>query len=270
MNDQKLSDIYQTARETDHLYLQSFSTADHRPWGVLFWNTDNPLYYDANHADIYWPISEDEQDGIIEEVNDFYRGKKLIPRFYLYDTEKHQSFIRLLTAKGFFYEELESPVQVWSGALAQVSPHPELSIERVTDKNYEDAMEMECSIQEFGGKEVREKAFAEEYRHPAFQHYLLRMKGTPVSVACTFTQGKDARVESVATRSGYRGQGLIGYLLHQIQKEFVQSNGKTLWVFPINHLVEKVYQRYGFETIGVLKTGHAYAEGKGIKEIRGE
>lgn len=270
MNHKKFPEIYRLAHETDLFYLESFSTKETRPWGALFWNTDNPMYYDANHADIFSPINEPEQAAVVEEVIAFYREKQLIPRFYLYDSERHQSFIGLLMKKGFFFEELESPVQVWSGSFAHVPSNPELSIERVTDENYEAAMTVECSIQEFGGKEVREKAFAQEYRHPAFQHYLLRLKGTPVSIACTFTHGNDVRVESVATLGDYRGQGLIGHLLCHIQQEFAQSGGKTLWVYPINHLVEKVYQRYGFATLGVMKTGHAYACGKGIKEIRGE
>ncbi len=204
MNDKKFSEIYQLAHETEQFYYESFSTREPRLWGALFYHTDNPMYYDANHADIFLPINEDEQEAIVAEVIAFYRDKQLIPRFYLYDIERHQSFIRFLIEKGFFFEELESPVQVWSGSFPQVPDNPQITIEQVTDENYEDAMTVECSIEEFGGKEVREKAFAQEYRDPAFQHYLLRLAGNPVSIACTFTYGNDVRVESVATLPDYR------------------------------------------------------------------
>lgn len=41
----------------------------------------------------------------------------------------------------------------------------------------------------------------------------------------------------------------------------------NLWVIPINEKVEKVYEKYGFETVEKIKTGHAFLEGKSIKEI---
>jgi hypothetical protein len=43
---------------------------------------------------------------------------------------------------------------------------------------------------------------------------------------------------------------------------------KKLWVFPINESVEKVYQKYGFQTVDKLILGHAFLSGKSIKEIR--
>jgi len=265
-----LQEIFRLAAETDLSYIESFATRENYPWGALFWNTENPTYYDANHAHIFDPVREVEQVGVIEEVVAFYRAKNIIPRFYLYGGERHQSLIEQLKAKGFLIEELESPIQVWSGTFAEIQDHPEISIEAVTEANYDDAIMIISSIQELGGKEIRERAFAQEFRHPGFQHYLLRLKGVPVSVACTFTHGKNVLVESVATLSDYRGQGLIGYLLRHVQQVFTQSAGTTLWVYPINHLVEKVYQRYGFETVGELIHVHAYAAGKGVKEIRGE
>ena len=53
--------------------------------------------------------------------------------------------------------------------------------------------------QEFGGREVREKAFEEEFNHPNFIHYLLRYDGVACATACLFISGNQARLESVAT-----------------------------------------------------------------------
>ncbi|NGQ97362.1 GNAT family N-acetyltransferase [Brevibacillus sp. SYP-B805] len=263
-------DLLTAAHEADLAYKRSFACCEERAWGHLFWNTDNPTYYDANHADILNLPPAHTMSAIIAEVIRFYREKGIIPRFYLYQTEKLQPFIDQLAAAGFAYEPFDMPVQQWSGTLASVAQHPDIAIERVTDGNYQDALLVECSIQEFGGKEVREKAFETEFAQSAFCHYLLRWRGEPVSVAAIFTHGGHMRVESVATLEAYRGQGLIGHLLRHIQQEFVRQGGKALWVYPVNQTVEKVYQKYGFHTVGSLTVGHAYLEGKGIKEIRGE
>jgi N-acetylglutamate synthase-like GNAT family acetyltransferase len=76
-------------------------------------------------------------------------------------------------------------------------------------------------------------------------------------------------MESVATLEEYRGRGLIGDLIHFIQKEATKREVKNLWVFPINEQIEKVYLKYGFHTVEKLITGHAFLGGKSILEIRG-
>ena len=43
---------------------------------------------------------------------------------------------------------------------------------------------------------------------------------------------------------------------------------EKLWVHPINERVEKVYARSGFETVLNMQTGHAFLDGKSIKEIQ--
>jgi GNAT superfamily N-acetyltransferase len=76
-------------------------------------------------------------------------------------------------------------------------------------------------------------------------------------------------MESVATLEAYRGKGLIGELIYFLQSEVKNSGKVDLWVFPINEKIEKVYAKYGFYTAGKFTTGHAYLNGKGIKEIQG-
>ncbi len=138
----------------------------------------------------------------------------------------------------------------------------------VTDQNYTEALHIECSIKEFGGKEVRDKAFAKEFNHPNFEHYLLRYNDAACATACLFVDGNQARMESVATLDEYRGRGLIGELIHSIQVEVDKKGLENLWVFPINEKIEKVYQKYGFRTVEKLKMGHAFLGGKSITEIQ--
>ncbi|WP_409296499.1 GNAT family N-acetyltransferase [Peribacillus sp. SCS-26] len=253
--------------EMDLSYLEAFSTRTDREWGSLFCNEEQPQYYDANHAHISGPV----QDGqaVIEEVKEFYRSRGIIPRFYLYNLELQQEFIAQLRAEGFGFEELASPVQVWTGGLTDAGAlSGEISIEEVTRDNYEEALEIECSIHEFGGRTVREKAFEQEFHSPHFVHYLLRNKGKACATACLFLSGKNARMESVATLEEYRGRGLIGYVIRHIQAETLKRNLRNLWVFPINEKIGKVYRKYGFKTVENLTTGHAYLGGRSITDIR--
>ena len=250
--------------ELDFAYLDAFTNRTETPWGYLFYNEDIPGYYDANHALIGTPVRDHE--AVINEVMDYYQAKNIIPRFYLYQLDQLEDFIKSLQARNFQLEELVSPVQLWNKELIEQPSREEISIEQVTEENYPEALEIECSIKEFGGRTVREKAFEQEFKHPGFIHYLLRYKGEACATACLFIAGKQARMESVATLEAYRGKGLIGYLIRHIQAQV--QDMENLWVFPINENIEKVYQKYGFDTVEKLKTGHAFLGGKSLTEIQ--
>jgi N-acetylglutamate synthase-like GNAT family acetyltransferase len=251
----------------DFAYLETFTTHTKTNWGSLFYNENQPAYYDANHAHID-QVCEQPQF-IIDEVINFYQSRKIIPRFYIYNLEVQQDLLDQLQLNQFRFEELINPVQLWDQKVLEKEKHKETSIELVTIENYSEALQIECSIKELGGRAVREKAFEAEFHHPSFVHYLLRSNGMACATACIFISDHQARMESVATLEGYRGRGLIGELIHYIQTEVAKRDLENLWVFPINEKIEKVYQKYGFKTVARLKMGHAFLGGRSIKEIQG-
>jgi GNAT superfamily N-acetyltransferase len=260
-------DLQRIVQETDAAYKQTFARMEQRPWGFLFWNEENPLYYDANHAHLVEPPKAEEAGMIVDEVIAFFAERQLVPRFYLYGHSANQALMDALVRRQFRLESLPVPVMLWSGRYADATPGGDIRIEPVSTENYDDCLLVE-SIPEFGGRAVREKAFAAEFAHPAFTHYLLRLNGEPVSTACLFRAGEYVRVESVATLPAYRGRGLIGCLLRHVQEEFWKTGAAQLWICPVDERVEAVYRRYGFETVGNIPFLHAFRGGKGILEIR--
>ncbi|RNB92332.1 GNAT family N-acetyltransferase [Brevibacillus fluminis] len=257
--------IEKITEEFDTAQILSYASREKRAWGDLFFNEQNPTHYDANHADV--SVLPADPDAVIDEVIQFYREKAIIPRFYLHNVEALAPFIEKLTARGFGYEEFDHAVQLWNGQLANVPHDDRVSIERVSSHNFTEAMEVECSIAEFGGRKVREKAFQLEFANPAYDYYLLYVDGVAASTACTFKTGSHIRLENVATRKEWRGQGLIGILIRHMQEEVALQGYKQFWVYPINEQVEKVYKRYHFDTVGRLRMAHAFLGGKSIKEI---
>ncbi|APH03746.1 GNAT family N-acetyltransferase [Bacillus weihaiensis] len=250
--------------ELDIAYISSFATKIDTSWGYLFFNEDQPDYYDANHANISTYTGHYEE--IIEEVVTFYQSKKLIPRFYLSHYEEHQDFVDALKQRGFGFEEFASPVQLWTKKV-YVKQDPLVSIEKVTKENKQVAIDIECEIPELGGS-IRKKAFEQEFQHSGYTHYLLKYNNIPCSTACVFEHERDARLESVATLKDFRGKGLIGQLIHSIQQEVEQKDIERLWVMPINEKVEKVYMKSGFETILTMMGGHAFFGGKSLEDVR--
>lgn len=251
----------------DFEYLETFSNRVETSWGSIFYNESQSNYYDANHAYIFDVVKNPEL--IIDEVKEFYNSRGIIPRFYIYNLDAQKELMDQLKLNDFSFEELINPVQLWEGKFLKQKEDNAISIELVTEKNYSEALNIECSISEFGGKAVKEKAFEVEFNHPNFIHYLLRYNGIACATACIFTTGNQARMESVATLEEYRGRGLIGELICYIQEEVAKRKLTNLWVFPINEKIEKVYQKYGFKTVAKLKMGHAFLGGRSIKEIQG-
>ncbi len=252
----------------DFAYLETFTNRIDTQWGAIFCNENQRNYYDSNHAHISDAYSNPEL--VIEDVINYYIPRKIIPRFYIYNLDRQQNLLSELKSKGFKYEELINPVQLWNNRVIEMDHNPLTTIEKVTDENVQEALEIECSIKEFGGKEAVEKVFKEQFNHPAFTHYLLRYDNKACSSACIFKYGNQARLESVATKEAFRGKGLIGEIIHFIQTEVTNRGIKKFWVFPINESVEKVYQKYGFQTVDKLRMGHAFLGGKSINEIQGK
>ncbi len=224
----------------DIAYVSSFSTKVETNWGYLFYNENQPNYYDANHA--YLSSYNGNVEEIINEVIVFYQQKNITPRFYLSNYDGHQGFVKALKRNGFDFEEFESPVQLLKQKI-EIVRQPLVTIEAVTSENMQAAIDIECQIQELGGA-IREQAFKE------------------------FLYKQDARLESVATIERYRGKGLIGQLIHHIQEDIEKKHIERFWVLPISERVEKVYKKSGFETILTLKIGHAFLGGKSITDIR--
>lgn len=251
----------------DFAYRSTYTKKIERDWGTLFFNENQPTYYDANHAHI--SESSPKPERVVHEVMAFYEEKSIVPRFFIYNVEKQQGLLKVLEARGFRDEELISPVQIWNAQSNIKENKSSVTVEVVTDENYEEALAIEASIKEFGGKETVEKFFYEQFHHPMFTHYLLRENGIACATACLYADGNQARIESVATAEEFRGKGLVGEIIRFIQKETLARGINKLWIFPINERVEKIYEKYGFQSVGQVKMVHAFLSGKGIKEIQG-
>ena len=136
--------LFQKVLELDLAYLDTFTKRENTSWGYILHNEEQPTYYDANHAHIH--EVPQNQRAVIEEVIQFYHEKNIIPRFYLYNLEKLDSFIKELDSYNFGFEELVSPIQIWNKEITKCKSNDLVTIEKVTGENFKEAIEIECSI----------------------------------------------------------------------------------------------------------------------------
>lgn len=83
-----LSDIYAP---------QAYADFAEMPWGIMFYDSNNPTMHDVNHACI---INDGDFDSALADIRSFYIQKKLVPRIYLAGAQ-HRDFKDVLEKQGF-------------------------------------------------------------------------------------------------------------------------------------------------------------------------
>lgn len=83
-----LSDIYAP---------QAYADFAEMPWGIMFYDSNNPTMHDVNHACI---INDSDFASALADIRSFYIQKKLVPRIYLAGAQ-HRDFKDVLEKQGF-------------------------------------------------------------------------------------------------------------------------------------------------------------------------
>ncbi len=211
-----------------------------RPWGLLFYNTDNPSHYDANHAMILdW---ESDLAAIADEVSAFYRGKGLVPRFYgTFGADEVTRLAPILLPRGFHFVQEPLHFLVHRNS-SQVQPNPEIAIRRVP------ALEPTVAelIQAEEPQEWVIKGLKRALRS-SYVHLLVGYLGeTAVSMALLVLMPGASTVNEVRTHPAHRGRGYARTLMHHLVAYHGRLSPNLLYLFASNPTAIRVYQDVGF------------------------
>ncbi len=231
----------------------ALADVEERPWGFLFYNTDNPSHYDANHAMILdWG---GDLEAIADEVSAFYRGKGLVPRFYgTFGADEVARLGPILLQRGFQF--VHEPIQLLiQRNPSRVQPNPELAIRRVT--------RMEPAIVELVQAEEPDewavKGIARALRSPNV-HLLVGYLGeVAVTMALLVLMSGASTVNEVRTHPAHRGRGYARTLMHHLVAYHRSLSPNLLYLLANNPTAIRVYQDAGFTVEGpVLDCWMAY------------
>ena len=102
-----------------------------KPYGRLFYNPDNPLSNDSNHALIL--RLDVDLDRAVEDVAEFYQGIGITPRVYPAFRAGELDILRpVLTRHGFECEEYVNHC-FFLGGTSSISPNPSVEVKRVRE-----------------------------------------------------------------------------------------------------------------------------------------
>lgn len=218
----------------------ALADVEERPWGFLFYNTDNPSHYDANHAMILdW---KSDLGAIADEVSAFYRAKGLVPRFYgTFGPDEMARLAPILLPRGFQF--VQEPLHLLvHRSPSRVQPNPELLIRRMPalEPTVVELIQSE-EPQEWAVKGI-ERAIRSSY-----VHLLVGYLGeVAVTMALLVIMSGASTVNEVRTHPAHRGRGYARTLMHHLVAYHRRLSPNLLYLFANNPTAIRVYQDVGF------------------------
>ena len=203
-------------------------------------------------------ISDDNADSVINETNEYFYARGLLPYWRLCPGDLPYDLETRLIKRGFSLEEEEPAMAVDLRQLDQDLKMPDgLLIEHVTDATT--LKEKHIWITQFGmGKSLGTLSldlWSAYGFDPAsgWQHYIGFFKGKPVACASVFYATGVAGIYAVVTLPEVRRRG-IGSAMTLRALLDARDRGYRVALLQSSEMGYNVYQRLGFKTCFMIKT----------------
>lgn len=134
---------------------------------------------------------------------------------------------------------------------------PEIIVEEMREEHLPGVLEIEN--RSFPTPWSR-KAFLSELRDNAFAHYIVLLDGDRVvGYGGMWLLFDEAHVTNIAIHPAYRGRGLGGFLLTEMERRAAARGMKrmTLEVRPSNVMAQRLYRKHGFQPRGLRRGYYA-------------
>jgi GNAT superfamily N-acetyltransferase len=224
-----------------------------KPYGRIFYDANNPLSYDSNHA----IINEDsDYDFASKDIVNIYQSIAITPRVYTF-TRNKSTVGQYLESKGFKKSLDEICFFVQKNKKRIGIPQTLLYIKRLThiDETLNELLSSDKDQGEWGYKSLLKSIANENF-------YLLGgyTDDELVCIASLYNKNDISRINDVFTKKDKRGKGYGSQLINFI----TDFNDKTLntisYLIAHNPSAIKVYKKAGYEEIKAIVRGCYWLE----------
>lgn len=228
---------------TEISYYDSFTNRVDTNYGKLYYNPQNPLSHDSNHAHIMRNLNHPENT--LREIKVFFLNQDLTPRIYnsfvAGELEILRPFlmsagftIRVENARAFLFPpEIRMPLD----AMIPVKRITHISRDVIELIHSEDKGDWTINVL---SKHVDDERF----------HLLgLFEDGKCVSIASVKTMDGYSRVDDVLTHSHHRGKHFGTRLMQYLVSYHKNISGNYLYLWATNPIAIDMYLRVGFREI---------------------
>ncbi len=230
-------------------YWTTVAAVEQRAGFKCFYNSAYPTRFDPNHAGDFCG-GEGDGPRIAAEVIDFYRGRGCTPVAYVDALSTPTDLGVCLLAAGFAY------AAQWDGALMlYVGPdagrasaaEAELVVGETARRAWAEIADEEAGADQQG---MLRAMYYAQLDDPRIRAYLARVDGKAAAHCLLFSSGGIGRVETVRTRSPYRGRGLAAAIVRRAVEDSLALDHQLTYIFAEDGgAAQRLYASLGFRTV---------------------
>ncbi len=229
--------------EAEISFCDSFTNRKDTHYGRLYYNPENPLSHDSNHAHIMKSL-ENPRDAL-EDIKMFYRSCGLTPRIYpSFIADELEILGPHLSAAGFAAKIQNARAFLFPDDI-QTPFDPTISVKRITSISddlvdlihSEDKGDWTINVLK---RHVSDKSF---HLLGLFDHEQC------VSIASVKTMNGYSRVDDVLTHASHRGQRFGTGLMEHLVNYHKAISKNHLYLWATNPIAIDMYLRVGFREI---------------------
>jgi len=231
----------------ENSYYETFTEKKVTEFGVLYYNVDNPLSHDSNHAQIL--NIHDNPGDAVRNIKSFYNNIGITPRIFHSFVDNELEILKPVLEEDGFWIEIFKSTFFYYPVDRIPSPEPETDIRRITEIS-EDIIQLIHS-QDDGDWTINVLKY--QVRRENFHLLGLYQSTKCIAIASVNVMEGYSRVDDVLTHKKYRGYysgtNLIKYLVNYHHE--VSDNYLYLWA--VNPIAVRMYRNSGFEELPVEK-----------------
>lgn len=219
-------------------FVRSFAKVEERDYGVLFFDRDNLLSHDSNHALIL--NQECDLEAAIEDVCEFYHGLGVRPRvFHGFVPGGPEVLLPRLRVAGFTVETFDESYLVCTGP-SVIEPVVGFELRRVRELTPE-------ILSILGrGNTWTKGVFRKQIRRDDWHLLVGFVDGTPVALAELDLADGVSRVDGVVTQTEHRRRGYGRALMHGVVNYHRSITDNDLYLYSNNPSAIRIYEEAGF------------------------
>ena len=230
--------------ECENTFSSAIADVEGKYYGKLFYNCDNPISHDSNHAVILHLDCNIHE--VIEDIKKFYEGKNLIPRiFQAYKEREKEVIAPILKEHGFTFFEWNDTEFLYLREKSKIAPNAEMKVRRVKSLG-KDMIELVHTDDE------SDRMIKVLHRHLLSDKFHLLVGyvgGKAVSMGSIELMDRFSRVDDVVTHSDFRNRGYGRSLMHHLISYHYKISTNIIYLFASNPTAIKMYKAVGFNKV---------------------
>lgn len=223
-----------------------------KSYGKIFYDINNPLSYDSNHAIIN---EESDYDFAIKDIVNFYQSIAITPRVYTF-TRNSSAVGQYLERNGFkkAIEEICFYVQK-NKKIIDIPRNIDIKRFNQIDEAIYELLNSDKEQGEWGYKALIKSIEKENfYLFGGYDDHRL------VCIASLYKQNDISRINDVFTKKNQRGKGYSSQLINYITEINDQTLKTTSYLYAHNPDAIKIYQKAGYEEMNAILRGCYWLE----------